>query len=175
MSRRFGNLCQLGYVVGDIEAAMRHWLEVFDVGPWFYVERLAVTDVRYYGEPSSPHVSIAITYSGAVQVELIQQRNEAPSMYRDFTAAGHEGLQHVCYFPEDYDAMVSKALADGYVIAQQGSTNRGPFVYLATESHPGTVVELAAYTETRRRQFEAIHEIATAWDGSEPIRDVWPT
>ena len=174
MSRRFGQLRQLGYVVRDIEAAMEHWGKLFDVGPWFYVDPLPVGEFRYYGEASDPHLSIAITYSGATQLELIQQRNDAPTMYRDFLAAGHEGLQHVCYFPEAYDEMLARALADGYVVGQQGSSNRGPFVYLATEGHPGTVVELAAYTAVRRRQFEAIHEVCEAWDGSDPIRTVWP-
>ena len=200
MSRRFGELRQLGYVVRDIEAGMRHWIDVFDVGPWFYVDRLPVGEFRYYGEPSDPHVSIAISYSGGAQVELIQQRNEAPSMYRDFLEAGHEpcrdpglrradgfpsmyrdfleagheGLQHVCYFPVDYDAVLARALADGYVIGQEGSSNRGPFAYLATEAHPGSVVELAAYSDKRRAQFEAIKAVCDDWDGSDPIRTVWP-
>ena len=174
MSRRFGELRQLGYVVRDIEAAMDHWLKVFDVGPWFYVDRLPVGDFRYYGEASDPHVSIAITYSGAAQVELIQQRNDAPSMYRDFIEAGHEGLQHVCYFPENYDEILAKALADGYVVGQGGSSNRGPFVYLATEGHPGTIVELAEYNAVRRQQFDAIKAVGDAWDGTDPIRTVWP-
>ncbi len=174
MSRRFGELRQLGYVVRDIEAGMRHWIDVFDVGPWFYVDRLPVGEFRYYGEPSDLYVSIAISYSGGAQVELIQQRNEAPSMYRDFLEAGHEGLQHVCYFPVDYDAVLARALADGYVIGQEGSSNRGPFAYLATEAHPGSVVELAAYSDKRRAQFEAIKAVCDDWDGSDPIRTVWP-
>src|SRR3954469_6497065 len=38
MSRLFGPLRQMGYVVPDVEAAMRHWIEVCGVGPWFYAE-----------------------------------------------------------------------------------------------------------------------------------------
>jgi len=33
MSRIFGAVCQNGYVVRDIQAAMRHWIEVIGVGP----------------------------------------------------------------------------------------------------------------------------------------------
>ena len=36
MSRLFGPMRQIGYVVRDIEKAMRHWVEVNRVGPWFY-------------------------------------------------------------------------------------------------------------------------------------------
>jgi len=50
------------------------------------------------GKPSPVDVSIALANSGALQIELIQQRNDAPSMYRDFLNAGHEGLQHLAYW-----------------------------------------------------------------------------
>ncbi len=145
MSRLFGAIRQNGYVVRDIEAAMKHWVEVLQVGPWFYVDRLPAPDFSYMGERSDAHVSIAISHSGPLQVELIQQRNDAPSMYRDFLAAGNEGLQHFCYFPEDFDGVLAKAEAAGFTVAQSGtSAGRGPFVYLLPEAHPGTVAELAA-------------------------------
>src|ERR687888_391518 len=89
MSRIFGDLIQNGYVVRDIEAAMRHWIEVLGVGPWFYIEHLAVPDFTYKGQPSPVDVSLALANSGPLQVELIQQRNDAPSLYRDFLNAGH--------------------------------------------------------------------------------------
>ena len=34
MSLLFGPLRQMGYVVRDIEGAMRHWIDVCGVGPW---------------------------------------------------------------------------------------------------------------------------------------------
>jgi hypothetical protein len=46
MSRLFGGVIQNGYVVRDIEAAMRHWIDVLGVGPWFYIEHLPVSDFR---------------------------------------------------------------------------------------------------------------------------------
>ena len=35
MSRLFGGVIQNGYVVRDIEAAMRHWIDVLGVGHGF--------------------------------------------------------------------------------------------------------------------------------------------
>jgi Glyoxalase/Bleomycin resistance protein/Dioxygenase superfamily len=174
MSRRFGEIRQLGYVVREIQAAMRHWIEVLGVGPWYYVERLPVTDFRYRGRPSDPDVSIAVANSGRIQIELIQQRNDAPSMYRDFLAAGREGLQHVSSWPEDYDEVLARALAEGIEVGQSGATPRGAFVYLDTEAFPGTVMEMADMTPTRKRQFAAIEQAAVGWDGHDPIRTVWP-
>ena len=175
MSLIYGEIKQLGYVVHDIEAAMRHWVDVLGVGPWYYVDRLPVTNFLYRGEPSDVHASIALANSDGTQIELIQQRNAAPSMYRDFLAEGPEGLQHVSTWPVDYDGVVKAALARGYRIGQSGESPRGPFAYFETaRAHRGTVMEIAAMTPARKRQFDAIEAAARGWDGRDPIRTVWP-
>ena len=46
----FGPMRQIGYVVRDIEKAMRHWVEVNQVGPWFYTERFVVDEFWYRGK-----------------------------------------------------------------------------------------------------------------------------
>ncbi len=80
MSRLFGPLRQMGYVVPDVEAAMRHWIEVCGVGPWFYAERLPLTSFSYGGKRYDDiHLSIALANSGEMQIELIQQRSDHPS------------------------------------------------------------------------------------------------
>ena len=171
MSRIFGEVRQNGYVVRDVEAAMRHWTAVLGVGPFFYFERVPVRDFRYRGEPSQIEVSIALANSGSLQIELIQQGNEAPSMYRDFLKAGHEGLQHVAYWTEDFDAEMARLGEAGYEVGQSGSIGEtGRFVYLLTEQHPGTVVELSEISGPKGQFFRHIAETARAWDGSEPIR-----
>ena len=138
MSRLFGDFRQVGVVVRDIEAAMQHWIDVCGVGPWFYAEQLPVTMFSYRGERHDDiHISVALANSGDVQIELIQQRCDTPSMYRDFLAAGHEGMQHWSSWPVDYDAKLEHALANGYTVGQQGDSARGRFVYLRSSSDLG--------------------------------------
>ena len=171
MSRIFGNVRQNGYVVRDVEAAMRHWSEVLGVGPFFYFERVPIEDFRYRGEPSPLEVSIALANSGALQIELIQQRNDAPSMYRDFLAAGGEGLQHVAYWTEDFDADLARFEKAGHRIAQSGRIGEsGRFVYLDTEAHPGTVIEVSEISGPKGRFFAHIAARAQNWDGTDPIQ-----
>ncbi len=172
MSRIFGDVRQNGYVVRDIEHAMRHWTTVLGVGPFFYFDRVPIEDFRYRGEASAIDVSIALANSGALQIELIQQRNDAPSMYRDFLAADREGLQHVAYWTETFDADVERLAAAGYTVGQSGAIGgaNGRFVYYTTEAHPGTVVELSEVSGAKGRFFRLIAEVARDWDGSEPIR-----
>ena len=176
MSRLFGDFRQIGIVVHDIDAAMKHWVEVCGIGPWFYVDKLPLTEFSYRGERHDDiHISIALANSGEVQLELIQQRCDTPSMYRDFVAAGHEGMQHWSSWPKDYDARLTHALANGYEIGQQGDSVRGRFVYLWNEGHPGTVIEMADMTSERESIFTAIRDAAVGWDGDDPIRYEWPS
>ena len=174
MSRVFGEIRQNGYVVRDIEAAMQHWTHVLGVGPWFYMERAPITEFRYFGEPSDAVASIALANSGPLQIELIQTRNDAPSMYRDFLAAGREGLQHVAYWTESFDADLARLEARGLRVGQSGCAGgpSGRFVYFATETHPGTVVELSEVSGPKGTFFRHIRDTARSWDGSEPIRRI---
>lgn len=174
MSRVFGEIRQNGYVVRDIEAAMQHWVEVLGVGPWFYVEAVPIEDFRYRGEPSDPRVSIALANSGPLQLELIQQRNDAPSMYRDFLRAGREGLQHVAYWTTEFDAGLARVEQRGIRVGQSGQIGGtdGRFVYFETEGHPGTVVELSDISGAKGKMFAAIREAAQNWDGANPIHRI---
>jgi hypothetical protein len=172
MSRIFGEIRQNGYVVRDIEAALRHWTDVLGVGPWFYFERAPIADFRYRGAPSDAHVSIALANSGALQLELIQPRDDHPSMYRDFLAAGREGLQHVACWTERFDADLARLEKLGHRIAMSGQAGGpdGRFVYFDIEAHPGTVVELSEISGPKGAFFRHIAETARSWDGAEPVR-----
>jgi catechol 2,3-dioxygenase-like lactoylglutathione lyase family enzyme len=174
MSRLFSQVRQNGYVVRDIEAAMQHWTTILGVGPFFYLDQAPIADFHYRGEVSDLRVSIALANSGPLQIELIQQRNDAPSMYRDFLAAGHEGLQHVAFWTHDFDADLERCLGRGLEIGQSGHAGGpdGRFVYFDTETHPGTVIELSEISGRKGRTFEAIAAAASEWDGSDPIRRI---
>ena len=138
--------------------------------------RLLVTGFTYAGRHyDDVHISIALANSGDVQLELIQQRCNTPTMYRDFLAAGNEGMQHWSSWPENYDEIYQRALATGYTVGHEGDSPRGRFVYFRNEGHPGTVIEMADATPTRMRIFDAIRVAAVGWDGSDPIRRQWPS
>ena len=174
MSRIFGNVCQNGYVVRDIHAAMDHWINVLGVGPWFYADRVTTDYFRYRGKDSAVAMSIALANSGDLQIELIQQRNDAPSMYKDFLDAGREGLQHVAYWTREYQTLYDRALSLGYTVGHEGQIGgeQGRFAYFDTEGHPGTIVELSDISGSKGKFFEHIRRVGADWDGAEPIRRV---
>ncbi len=172
MSRHFGAIRQLGYVVHDIEAAMDYWSRTLGVGPWFYNPRVPIVNYQYRGQAHQPHNSVALANSGYVQVELIQTRNDVPSMYRDFLQAGHTGLQHVAYWTSDYDADLARLTDEGFESVMSGEVGeRGRFVYFDTEYHPGTVIELSEVAGPKGRMFDLIREASEGWDGkTDPVR-----
>ena len=174
MSQSFGSVLQVGYVVKDIHAAMQAWASI-GVGPWFYREVSPVTEFNYYGSPSEfPDISIALANSGDVQIELIQQRNDAPSLYRDMLEQGLEGIQHVAYWTEDrFDEWREILLAKGFKEGHSGRIGvAGRFAYFVNDRMPHAVIEISEMVGGKGERFKAIRAAAQNWDGSEPIRPV---
>lgn len=119
-------------------------------------------------------MSIALANSGDLQIELIQQRNDAPSMYKEFLDAGHEGLQHMSFWTHDHQGLYDKALALGYTVGHEGSIGGklGRFAYFDTQAHPGTIIEISDISGPKGKTFAHIRQVAANWDGSDPIRIV---
>ncbi|MGB6104353.1 MAG: VOC family protein [Pusillimonas sp.] len=171
MSKFFGEVRQLGYVVKDIEAAMAYWSDTLGVGPWYYNPKVPIENYQYRGASYEPHNSVALANSGFVQVELIQCRNDVPSMYRDFLQAGHTGLQHVAYWTENYDADLARLTGQGFRPVMSGEVGeRGRFVYFDTEYHPGTVIELSEVAGPKGKLFDLIRTESQHWDGRDAVR-----
>ena len=142
---------------------MKRWVEILRVGPWFYNTRVPVKDFYFRDSRAPIEVSVALANSGPVQVELIQQRNDAPSFYREFVAAHGEGLQHVAYWTSHFDEDMERAAGHGLrpVMGGQVGTN-GRYAYFDTGFHPGSVVELSEVSGLKGDLFRRIRD---------PIRD----
>lgn len=174
MSRFFGAVCQNGYVVRDIRAAMDHWINVMGVGPWFYMDRVKTDYFRHRGQDSPVEMSIALANSGDLQIELIQQRNDASSMYNEFLDSGREGMQHMSYWSRDYQSLYDQATSRGYVVGHEGQIGgpQGRFAYFDTQSHQGTVIEISDISGAKGKFFEHVKRASLDWDGSRPIREM---
>lgn len=178
MSRLFGDIRQFAFIVNDIDAAMAYWSQTLGVGPFFIRRDFTFEEFMYRGKACpSPHISYAAANSGAIQIELIQQLDETPSMYRDFITKNGNGLQHVSSWltRDEYDRHYTNLIKKGFNVLQQGSLRKdGPRVaYFATDTFPGGIVfEIADLTETGI--YDALQNIANAaqnWDGKDPVRE----
>jgi len=171
VSRILGPIRQNGYVVRDIEAALDYWINALGVGPWFLVGEVELDWFRYRGVASEPKLSIALANSGDLQIELIQQRCDTPTLYREFLDAGHEGLQHVAFWSTDYQNLYDRMLADGYRLGHEGQIGgeQGRFAYFDSGAHPGSVVEISDISGPKGELFAFIRKAAVDWDGQNPI------
>lgn len=171
MSRIFGVVRQNGYVIRDMDAALQHWTDTLGIGPFFLFEHVPTTEFQYRGVPSAVDISIALANTGSLQIELIVQHNDAPTIYLDFLAAGNEGLHHVGAFTETFEADLRRLDGAGYTVAQSGCIAGGTsFAYYDTETHPGSVMEIIDVSGPTADMFQMIEDAAREWDGTEPIR-----
>lgn len=172
MSRHFGPIRQLGYVVRDIEAAMRTWSGRHGVGPFFFFERAPIRDLRYRGEPSDAAIAFALAQSGPLQVELIMPLDDRPSLYREFLQRHGERLQHVAYWTHDFERLWRHANDAGMAEVLAGCTGdaAGRFAYFDSGGPNGTCIELSALSAPKAALFDAVAQAAVDWDGECPVR-----
>jgi hypothetical protein len=164
-----GPIRQFAYVVTDIDAAMDNWVSV-GVGPWFVLRSLPLP-ATYRGAESEPILTMALANSGDMQIELIQQQNNAPSIYREFLDVGRTGMHHVAYWTEDFDGTMARAHAAGYKTAQIGRSAGIAFGYV--DGGPAAeFVEVMELSDTTREMMDLIRDTAATWDGKDPIRNL---
>ena len=168
-----GAIAQLGFVVDDIAAAMDHWVGSLGVGPFFYLPDPPLRELRYRGEPTPARISVALSYSGEMQVELIQALDDHPSPYRDYRLAHGAGLHHVARFTGDFDAVLAGYVADGRrpVFEGRGLSETQRFCYFPSARDGGPMSELVEATGFRAF-FDHIRDLAATWDGCDPVRTV---
>lgn len=168
---RFGPVMQLGFVVPDLERAIAHWSGTVGVGPFYVLEHVQFAETFYKGTPITVDMSVAAGQWGPVQVELVQQFNDARSIYTEFPGRDLGGLQHVGVMTDSVERDLTHLRAAGIDPVQWGSTANGiRFAYLSTDHHPGAMIELIEHGPAIDGFFALVREAARDWDGSEPVR-----
>ena len=95
---------QMCYLVEDIEASMRRWVEQLNDGPWFLLEHFTGERGTYRGEPGDVDVALAMAHAGHMLVELIAPHDDRPSVYQEAIERGGYGFHHFGVGTLDYDA-----------------------------------------------------------------------
>jgi catechol 2,3-dioxygenase-like lactoylglutathione lyase family enzyme len=162
---------QLGFVVPDLEAAIRHWHRRMGLGPFFVLSHVQFAELYYRGEPADVDMNVALAQWGEVQVEVIQQFNAAPSIYSDFAGRARGGLQHVGVMTDSLDEHLARLRPLGIEPVQWGSTGNGiRFAYVDTDEVPGSMVELIESGPAINEFFALVRRAAQEWDGRDPVR-----
>lgn len=162
----FNPIMQFAYVVPDLTSAIKHW-NGLGVGPFHVFPHLELKSVKYLGQDTDIDFSMAITYSGDVQIELVQQHNNAPSIYCDFLKKFPSGgQQHVAVVSKHYlnDLTILKDV--GIKPVQEVVTlSDKQACYVNTDFHPGGMIEIIEYDDGMMSLFKMIKNSADFWDG----------
>ncbi|MET0546810.1 MAG: VOC family protein [Caulobacterales bacterium] len=164
---------QLGYVVDNIDAAIRYWTKVIGAGPFFVFEAGEWSKLYHKGKPTDVKMRLSIGQWNNLQIELIEQLNDAPSPYLDFRAQNLRGLHHIGVLVDDLDADVAEFTKRGKPPVYHGATPQGfRFAYLVDDEHPGAMIELIERGPASNALVALVADAAKNWDGSNPVRTV---
>ncbi|MEL7028626.1 MAG: VOC family protein [Pseudomonadota bacterium] len=165
MPRSYGPIMQNGYLVESIDEAAEHWAKRLGVGPFFKFSGLTFKELYLRDAPAEIDMTVAIAYWGDMQIELIEQHCSNETVYSDFARTKTTGLHHVGVETDDIDAAVSELGAAGCPPIWHGEAENGTrFAYVASDFHPGAMVELISFAEPVKPAFAAIKAAAENWD-----------
>ena len=142
--------CQVAWVVRDIAAAEKFFVETMGIPRFLHMDNLAAKDTEgtYLGKPGNWVCNLYIAYAGDTQIELIQPVSGA-SMYQESLDRHGDAVQHVAYWLDvaDYDAAAAHLESSGYHEIQ---SFRLPIVrvgYFDTRRAIGVVTEIVGATK----------------------------
>ena len=148
---------------------MQGWLDL-GVGPWFVIRGLQM-QALYRGQPCETTISMALSNSGEMQIELIAQEDDTPSIYTEFLTDDGPGYHQLAYWTEDFEATMKAVELAGWPVVWSGGEGFGVrFAYLEPPNSPATIVEISELTDTMAASSAHIREAAAGWDGTDPIR-----
>ena len=162
----FSPVMQIAYVVPDLQQAITHW-NAMGIGPFHVFRHLKLKSVRYLSASTDADFSMAIGYMGDIQLELIEQHNDAPSIYKDYLDRFPVGgQQHLAVIADDYDRDLAFLEARGVVPVQEVVTmNDKRACYVNTDVIPGGMIEILEQDKTMMGLFDVIKKGCHEWDG----------
>jgi Glyoxalase/Bleomycin resistance protein/Dioxygenase superfamily len=161
---------QLGYVVDDIVGAARHWATAFGIGPFHVLPVVDQQLTHAGGEVRTLRIQVAVAQAGPVQIELIQQHCDTPSLYRDWNKGGTAAFHQVATVTSDYAGKKARFEALGYKVAAESIGGSFRVAYVDTVAVFGFYTEVVEHTPRFLEQVEAIARTCASWDGSDPVR-----
>ena len=166
-----GVVRQAGYVVADLDQALASWLSL-GIGPW-YVLRGIAQHAQYRGEPCDVTLSVAFANSGDLQIELIHQDDDTPSIYQEFRASGRGDFHQLAWWAEDFEAALNSAEAAGWpVVWSGGGGDSVRYAYLEPPDGPAAIVEIMELNAMTIGMGDLVRSAAAEWDGTDPIRSI---
>ncbi|MGD0276187.1 MAG: VOC family protein [Syntrophales bacterium] len=144
---KYPRIHQLGFVVEDLEKAMRDYSKIYNVKRWYRAANEMKDQIYYKGKQiRDDGFDLVIGYCGKTEIELITSTTEE-NIYVNFLRENGPGLHHISYFVSDLDKAVKDYLDIGFEVVQNGTIGNKSavtrYVYLKSpNTRYGNIVEL---------------------------------
>lgn len=166
-----GTVIQTAFIVENIAQSMKDFSARLKVGPWFVRGPFTPSGARYRGETTEINLTLAIGFGGHMSFELIEQHNDAPSVYREIVERRGYGFHHWAIATDAFDRDVDTYLALGYDTAYAVRSPWGyRIAYMDTTRDLSGMIELIEFAGPLEARYTQMYQAAVGWDGTNPVR-----
>ena len=162
-------LFQQAYLVSDLERSIDHWHRLYGAGPFAVAPHHRTDRFEYRGTPTEADVSYAFGYLGGLMIQLIEQHDDRPSIYREMYGPGEEGFHHVAYLVHDFEAEAARLEGLGFEPACRLYADRVDAAYYDTRAATGGFTEIHGDPPHILEAFAAWQRAHERWRPGDPI------
>lgn len=171
MLHKIGSIYQICFVVPNLRDAVEEWTSSGRAGPFYLFENFEFKNPNYKGEAIAPDVSLALGYSGDLNIELIEQHDDTPSIYKEQIDSKGYGFHHFARLSANMDQSIAEETVWGYACSFSAAFADGTrCAYIDTRSITGGFTEYIEYNDGVEGLLGLMHDAAKDWDGTEPLR-----
>lgn len=167
-----GGILQVAFVVKNIHSAIKEFTNIFRAGPWLYTERVHIQDALYRGIPTNFLGSTAVANAGLIQIEMIQQLDDAPSVYTEIVKKNGYGFHHLGIVVRNFDVKLDEYKKLGNEVAFYLDTGLNRIAYIDMKGEFPYFMKVTEVTDRMEEIFYILSQASAGWDGKEPIRDL---
>jgi hypothetical protein len=167
----FGDIRQIGYVCRDAGKSLQRWIDKGALGPCILYRNLTLP-MLYRGELSLVSMHVGLGFRGPLQIEFIEQTNDAPSPYLACYQGGNTGLHHIAFATRDMTRSLTTARQRGYDIVATIDGASGRYAYFQDPELPDTYYEFLELAPATEAYWEQCIAQSRAQDGPAAITAV---
>ncbi len=144
------NVRHVGFIVGDLDAGVKYFSEVFRLGPFKIVESdffksSVYFEKKYRGHDEDFTYRIAFAPLGVIEIELIQPVS-GKTVYDDFLKEKGGGLHHVAFDVTNLDDVLEQLNKHGIHVVMSGKREGLSWAYIEVDFMNGLIFELMERT-----------------------------
>ena len=161
----------IGVVTRDFDTTVKHWNTLIGAGP-FYVSKYQ-NEYDYRGAKSSCLTKVAFGYWKDMQVQIVAQLCETPSIYSEILDKCPDAptVHHILTLTDNFDGEMERYASLGVEQAAYFNPAQLRIAFMDTRPLLGVMMEIYEARAGSLNLFKLAHEAHLAWDGKDPIRE----